>query len=122
MTCIVLRIHGDGSAELANAGHLPPYINGKELPVEAALPLGAVPGIAFHSMRFQLEAGQSMLFVSDGVVEARNEAGELFGFERTREISGQSAEKIAQAAQKFGQEDDITVLTLSLAAAGVVHA
>jgi hypothetical protein len=48
------------------------------------------------------------------VVEARNATGELFGFDLTRVISGESAEKIAQAAQKFGREDDITVLTLRL--------
>jgi serine phosphatase RsbU (regulator of sigma subunit) len=63
-----------------------------------------------------------MLLVSDGVVEARNESGELFGFERTRAISTQSAKKIAQAAQAFGQDDDITVLTLTLAPVEVLHA
>jgi hypothetical protein len=49
------------------------------------------------------------------VVEARNTAGELFGFERTRQCSHQSAEEIATAAQSFGQEDDITVLTVARA-------
>jgi serine phosphatase RsbU (regulator of sigma subunit) len=60
--------------------------------------------------------------MSDGVVEARTSAGELFGFDRTRSISTQSAEQIAQAAQAFGQEDDITVLTLTFIGAGVLHA
>ena len=63
-----------------------------------------------------LSPGESLTFLSDGVVEARNTAGELFGFERTRAISTQSAEAIARAAQAFGQEDDITVLTLTLLA------
>jgi hypothetical protein len=121
VTCMALRIDRDGSAELANAGHLPPYINGKEMAVEGTLPLGALPGIAFRTMRFELAAGEAMLLVSDGVVEARNAAGELFGFERTREISGQSAERIAEAAQQFGQEDDITVLTLSLVPVAVAR-
>ncbi len=76
----------------------------------------------FRSQRFQLSAGDSLLLISDGVIEARNTAGELFGFERTREISTQSAEAIAQAAKNFGQEDDITVLTLALAPAEVLHA
>jgi serine phosphatase RsbU (regulator of sigma subunit) len=122
VTCMALRIDRDGSAELANAGHLPPYINGKEMAVEGTLPLGALPGIAFRTMRFELAAGEAMVLVSDGVVEARNASGELFGFERTREMSRQSAEKIAEAAQQFGQEDDITVLTLSLVPAAVVNA
>jgi hypothetical protein len=51
------------------------------------------------------------------VVEARNDAGKLFGFERTASISSNTAEAIAQAAQAFGQEDDITVLTVRSVAA-----
>jgi sigma-B regulation protein RsbU (phosphoserine phosphatase) len=50
-------------------------------------------------------------------VEARGKGGELFGFERTAGLSTQTASQIAEAAKQFGQEDDITVLTLSLAPA-----
>jgi hypothetical protein len=46
------------------------------------------------------------------VVEARSSTGELFGFVRTAAISGHSAESIATRAQEFGQDDDITVLTI----------
>jgi len=53
-----------------------------------------------------------LTLLSDGVVEARSASGELFGFERTGGISRESAEKIAATAQQFGQEDDITVLTV----------
>ncbi len=53
--------------------------------------------------------------MSDGVVEVRNNAGDLFGFERTRAISLESAGSIAEAAPRFGQEDDITVMTLAVA-------
>ena len=45
-------------------------------------------------------------------MEATNPQGELYGFERTQAISTESAERVARAAQAFGQEDDITVLTL----------
>jgi len=48
------------------------------------------------------------------VVEARNAGGELFGFERTRDLSTESADRVAQAALAFGQEDDITVLRLTI--------
>jgi hypothetical protein len=48
--------------------------------------------------------------------------GKFFAFERIRNISNQSAEAIAQAAQAHGQEDDITVLTLTFAPAEVLHA
>jgi serine phosphatase RsbU (regulator of sigma subunit) len=122
VTCLAMRIDGNGSIELANAGHLPPYINGRELVLEGAFPLGALPANLFPIQRFQLSEGESLLFVSDGVVEARNAQGELFGFERTAGLSTQPAEKIAYAAQDFGQEDDITVLTLTLAPVGAVHA
>lgn len=122
VTCLAMRIDRDGSAELANAGHLPPYIDGKELALDGALPLGALPDISFPTLRLQFNEGQSMLLVSDGVVEAQSPTGELFGFDRTRAISTQSAEAIATAAQAFGQEDDITVLTLTFAPAEVLHA
>ena len=112
VTCLALRIDHSGQSEIANAGHPAPYINGKELPLDGALPLGALPSVNFPTSRFQLREGESVLFVSDGVLEARNESGELFGFERTAQLSSQTAEQIAQTAQAFGQEDDITVLTL----------
>jgi sigma-B regulation protein RsbU (phosphoserine phosphatase) len=63
----------------------------------------------------QRAPGDALTFLSDGVVEARNAAGELFGFDRAQEISKQSAAQIAEAAARFGQEDDITVLTIALA-------
>jgi hypothetical protein len=122
VTCLAMRIDRDGSAELANAGHLPPYINGKEVAMDGALPLGALPDISFPSLRLRLNEGESMLFISDGVVEAQSATGELFGFDRTRAISTRSAESIAHAAQAHGQEDDITVLTLTFAPAEVLHA
>ncbi len=122
VTCLAMRVDRNGNAELANAGQLPPYINGKEIALEGSLPLGALPALSFSTARLTLGRGESMLFVSDGVVEARNAAGELFGFERATKLSTEPAEKVAQAAQAFGQEDDITVLTLSFVPAGVVHA
>jgi serine phosphatase RsbU (regulator of sigma subunit) len=122
VTCLAMRIDRNGSAELANAGHPPPYLDGKELALEGSFPLGALPDVSYPIQLFQLSAGESLLLVSDGVIEARNAAGELFGFERTAAISTQTADQIAHAAEQFGQEDDITVLTLTLAPAEVLHA
>ncbi len=122
VTCLAMRIDRNGGVELANAGHLPPYINGKELALDGVLPLGALPSTVFPTKRLQLGGAESMVLVSDGVIEARNSAGELFGFGRTAAISTESAENIARAAQHFGQEDDITVLTLQFAPAEVLHA
>jgi hypothetical protein len=65
----------------------------------------------------RLTPSDSFAFFSDGVVEAQSPTGELFGFERTALISRKPAQEIADAAQAFGQEDDITVLTLQFAPA-----
>jgi serine phosphatase RsbU (regulator of sigma subunit) len=68
--------------------------------------------------QFLLEPGEALTFLSDGVVEARNSSGELFGFERMLRISGSGAEAIAKAAVEFGQDDDITGLRLTRLAVG----
>ena len=112
ITCICARVTDRGEVTLANAGHLAPYHNGVELPVSGDLPLGISPLETYEERTFQLEPGDRLTLLSDGVLEARNADGVLFGFERTLAISGQTAESIAAVALKFGQEDDITVLTL----------
>jgi phosphoserine phosphatase RsbU/P len=114
ITCLGVRINRDGAATLSNAGHLSPYLNGDELALESALPLGLAVDAAYSESTIQLKAGDRLTFMSDGIVEARNHAGDLFGFERTRAISLESAGSIAEAAQRFGQEDDITVMTLAV--------
>jgi hypothetical protein len=122
VTCLCVRVAPDGTAWAANAGHLAPYRNGEELLLDSGLPLGVLADAEFAECAFRLEPGDTLTFVSDGVVEAQSATGELFGFERTRTMSGASAEAIAQAAQAFGQADDITVVRLTLAGTGVVHA
>ncbi|HEY6764138.1 MAG TPA: SpoIIE family protein phosphatase [Candidatus Sulfotelmatobacter sp.] len=111
-TCMVLRFSPNGVVELANAGQLPPYLNGKELQIEGALPLGMLSGMDFPVTSFELEPGDSLMIMSDGVVEAQNAYGELFGFERIEEMlrNQTTTADIATAAQKFGQTDDILVL------------
>jgi phosphoserine phosphatase RsbU/P len=115
-TCLCADFTAAGEVTLANAGHLPPYCNNREIEISSSLPLGIAAMAQYAESTFRLAPGETLTFLSDGVVEARNTAGELFGFERTREFSNQSAEKIAAAAQRFGQEDDITVLTVALTA------
>lgn len=119
-TCLCARIDPDDTLTIANAGHLPPYRNGEEIVLEAGLPLGVVPEAAYVETHLKLGAADILTFLSDGVVEAQNAAGELFGFERTRACSRLAAEQIAHAAQQFGQKDDITVLTLTLVPAGAL--
>jgi serine phosphatase RsbU (regulator of sigma subunit) len=76
--------------------------------------------VQYAEHTFRLELGDRMTLLSDGVVEARDARGDLFGFERTRAISAQSAGAIAAAALAYGQADDITVLTLTRGPAAVV--
>jgi heme/copper-type cytochrome/quinol oxidase subunit 4 len=111
-TCLVLRADADGKLTVANAGHIAPYLGGKELPLVNGLPLGLAAESNYTETTFQLGPGQQLMLVTDGVVEAREKDGALFGFERTAALSVHSAESIADAAQQFGQDDDITVLTL----------
>jgi hypothetical protein len=111
-TCLVAELHPDGSMRIANAGHLPPYLNGQELDLDGSLPLGAANLIDFSSRTITLRPGDRLTFLTDGVVEAMNSANELFGFDRVRAISNQPAATIAQQAQAFGQIDDITVLSI----------
>jgi hypothetical protein len=115
MTCLCALIAPDGVLTLSNAGHLAPYCAGREIPLESGLPLGIVPDTIYPEATVDLRQGERLTFLSDGVVEAQNAQGELFGFDRTRSISTHSAEDIAHAAQAHGQQDDITVLTLTFA-------
>jgi len=122
VTCLCARIDADGAFTLANAGHLSPYRNGEEVQLESGLPLGIAPDVTYAESSMRLAPSDRLTFLTDGVVEAQSATGELFGFDRTRNISTQSAESIASAAQAHGQQDDITVLTLTFAPAEVLHA
>jgi len=116
-TALAAHIAHDGAVTIANAGQLSPYLDGREVELAGALPLGVTNGGIYDSTRLQMPAGSRLTFVSDGVVEAQNKGGELFGFDRARDISTQSATAIADAAVQFGQSDDITVLTIQRSAA-----
>jgi sigma-B regulation protein RsbU (phosphoserine phosphatase) len=109
VTCCCARFDADDTVTIANAGHPSPYRDGREVAVEAGLPLGVVAGVAYEESDVQ---GERFTLVSDGVVEAENGHRELFGFERTRAISVKSAREIAEAAKAWGQNDDITVVTV----------
>lgn len=114
ITCLCGQLSPDGRLTLANAGHLSPYRNGEEVPIEGGLPLGIISGIEYAETVVELAAGDVILMLTDGVVEAQSASGELFGFDRTRSISVQPAAQIAAASQAFGQNDDITVLSITL--------
>lgn len=122
ITCLCARFATDGAMTLANAGHIPPYGNGQEIQLDNGLPLGIARDAIYIETAIKLAPNDRLTLLTDGVVEAQNATRELFGFERTAAISRNTAGEIARAAQAFGQEDDITVLTLEFAPAEVLHA
>jgi hypothetical protein len=111
-TCLAAHLSADGLLTMANAGHLPPYRNGQALEMPGSLPMGIVAGVEYETVTLHLSPSDRLTFMSDGVVEAQTTSGELFGFARTGELSHESAEAIARAAQQFGQQDDITVVAM----------
>jgi serine phosphatase RsbU (regulator of sigma subunit)/predicted ester cyclase len=110
----------------ANAGHDLPYLrhSGEAEELRArGMPLGLMPGIGYEEKETILEAGESALFYSDGLVEAHDPTGEMFGFPRLRALVAQHAEErslgdflleelYSFVGEDWEQEDDITLLTL----------
>jgi hypothetical protein len=111
-TCIVAHLSPQGTLTLACAGHIPPWRNGVAIEMDGSLPIGIVAGAEPSTLKVQLEAGDRLTFISDGVIEAQSHSGELFGFDRASNCSTMAAPEIADMALRFGQEDDITVVTI----------
>jgi hypothetical protein len=120
VTAIVMRLFPNGKVILANAGHLPPFLNSAELEIEGSLPLGLISFAEYSEVEFHLHPGDHLSLYTDGLVEARSATGEIYGFERLNALfaARPTAQQATQAAVAFGQEDDITVLTLTRLAAG----
>ena len=114
-TCLALRIDSGYCVTVANAGHIAPYLNGKPISMEGALPLGMLEFAEFSMMRFQLKEHDQLVLISDGIAEATDANGNLFGFERVIELvrNSVSPADIAAAAQAFGQNDDISVISVT---------
>jgi hypothetical protein len=119
-TCIAVLLHADGSCILASAGHPAPFLNQRELELPGALPLGLDLAASYQQVPVQLREGDHFSLYTDGLLEARNQSGELYGFERLEVLFGTrpSASQASEEAVAFGQEDDVTVLTLTRVAAG----
>jgi hypothetical protein len=114
VTTLVFKLDHSGQCTLANAGHLEPFLNRTELKVDGSLPLGMVADAEYQQQSFTLSEGDRLTLYTDGVLEARNGQRQLYGFDRMRALLGSdpTAETIAETARAFGQEDDITVLTI----------
>lgn len=119
-TGIVFRLDPDGTVVCANAGHLPPFLNGREFPLDPSLPLGLLSIAEYSETALHLHSGDQLAFYTDGLLEARSETGELFGFARLHELfaTRPTAQRATEVAVEYGQDDDITVLILTRLAAG----
>jgi hypothetical protein len=119
-TAIAMRLNPDGTCVMATAGHPSPFLNRQELNLPGALPLGLAPSTSYEEVEMMLGVGDHFALYTDGLLEARSQTGELYGFERLESLfaSSPNATQATEAAVNFGQDDDITVLTLTRLATG----
>ncbi len=116
----------NGSLRYSNAGHDLPYVRrggaAEEL-MARGMPLGLMPGMSYEEKETILEAGERALFYSDGLVEAHNPKGEMFGFPRLRSLLTEHDDEgllvdflmdelYSFTGEGWEQEDDITLVTL----------
>jgi hypothetical protein len=117
-TCLALRLDSDGLCTLASAGHPAPYLNDREINIPGALPLGIDPSVEYREITLQIHPKERVTLYTDGLLEARSASGEIFSFNRLQSLVAESpsAASATAAAIAFGQEDDITVLTVTRSA------
>jgi serine phosphatase RsbU (regulator of sigma subunit) len=130
VTCLYAVLDpASGRLRYANAGHNLPYVataNGTAELRATGMPLGAMPEMTYEEKETCLSPGDSVLFHSDGLAEARNAAGEMFGFPRLQAVVANSnggeqlIDECLSALRAFvgndwEQDDDITLLTLQRA-------
>jgi serine phosphatase RsbU (regulator of sigma subunit) len=120
-----------GHLVYANAGHDLPYLwhGGEAEELRArGMPLGLMPGMRYEEGEVTLREANCVLFYSDGLVEAHNSKGEMFGFPRLRRLVAEHGEErllgnflleelYSFVGQGWEQEDDITLLSLRRLAA-----
>jgi serine phosphatase RsbU (regulator of sigma subunit)/anti-sigma regulatory factor (Ser/Thr protein kinase) len=116
-----------GRLSYANAGHDVPYLhrNGDAEELRArGMPLGLMPGMSYEEKEVVVDAGESVLFYSDGLVEAHDPQGEMFGFPRLRALVAEHDDEerslvdflldelYSFTGEGWEHEDDITLVTL----------
>ncbi|MGQ0831978.1 MAG: ATP-binding SpoIIE family protein phosphatase [Microthrixaceae bacterium] len=131
VTCLYAVLEpATGRLRFANAGHNLPCINtgdGVVEPRATGMPLGLMPGLVYEEQEVMVAPGSRVLLYSDGVVEAHNPAGELYGFPRIRALVGRTplgADVVRAVLDDLAsftgagweQEDDITLVSIARAA------
>ena len=126
--CLALDVAG-GRAEYASAGHLPFLWHRLERGLvetyegDGGPPLGIVPGVRFPAQEVSLGPGDTVLFYTDGAVEARGAGRAPFGLDRlaaimrerlpdTGDLVGDLLEAVRAHAGENPPADDVTLLAL----------
>jgi serine phosphatase RsbU (regulator of sigma subunit) len=128
VTCFYAILEPEsGRLSYANAGHNLPYLRRRGGDCEelraTGMPLGLMPGMGYEENEIVLDAGEAALFYSDGLVEAHDPEGEIFGFPKLRGLVAEHGEErtlgtllleelYSFVGEGWEQEDDITLLTL----------
>jgi len=128
VTCFYAIVDpNSGRLVYANAGHDLPYMRSQGGDCEdlraRGMPLGLMPGMSYEQTETILHTGEAAFFYSDGLVEAHNPEGEMFGFPRLQALVAEHGEdKLLEetlleelysfVGDGWEQEDDITLLTL----------
>jgi anti-sigma regulatory factor (Ser/Thr protein kinase) len=127
VTCLYMVLEpATGRVVYANAGHNLPYVRTSEGVVEfraTGMPLGLMPGMAYEERTSHIGRGDSVLLYSDGIVEAHDPEGEMYGFPRLKadmatelagtELLDELLDRLhAFTGRGWEQEDDITMVAL----------
>jgi anti-sigma regulatory factor (Ser/Thr protein kinase) len=137
VTCLYGILNPEtGELIFANAGHNLPYVRStdgvRELRARG-MPLGLMPGMTYEVNSARLELGETVLLTSDGIVEAHDAAGEMFGFDRLMGLvgrAGQEDDLITQVlaalmdfrGAELDQEDDVTMVAIRRNSSALVSA
>jgi hypothetical protein len=112
ISALIARITPSGELTYANAGHILPYRNGQMLEGQSGLPLGVFAAADYRENHLTLTPGDRLIFLSDGLMEAKDPKGKLLGFETVAGwlSQGVSPAELVRRAAAFGQDDDMTAV------------
>jgi serine phosphatase RsbU (regulator of sigma subunit)/predicted ester cyclase len=132
VTCFYAILEPESGRLLyANAGHDPPYVRRSKDDADElrarGMPLGLMAGMGYEEKETTLQAGEEVLFYSDGLVEAHAPHGQMFGFPKLRKLVAKHGDEnsleetlleelYSFVGEDWEQEDDITLLTLKRSA------
>jgi serine phosphatase RsbU (regulator of sigma subunit) len=133
VTCFYALLNPEsGYMRFANAGHEPPFRQTAGSAAElwaTGMPLGMMPGTCYEEYETTIEPGESLIFYSDGLVEAHNSRREMFGFARLKSLLEEQSNGVSLVdtlldelerftGDEWEQEDDVTLVALRRA---VIH-